>query len=78
MLIGLGLIGQLCFGVMSQDSLFQNDGRVFVRRVHEAYRNSCVVPTVKLGGGGVIVGCNVVQKNGEYETAHVRLAITLP
>ena len=56
MLIGLGLIGQLCFGVMSQDSLFQNDGRVFVRRrAHEAYRNSCVVPTVKFGGGGVTV-----------------------
>ena len=46
--------GQLCFGVMSQNSLFQNNGRVFVRRsAHEAYRNISVVPTVKFGGGGV-------------------------
>ena len=29
MQIGLGLIGQLCFEVMSQDSLFQNDGLGF-------------------------------------------------
>ena len=29
MQIGLGLISQLCFGVMSQDSLFQNDGLGF-------------------------------------------------
>ena len=56
MQIGLGLISRLCFGVMGQDSLFQNDGRVFARRrAHEAYRNSCVVPTVKFGGGGVTV-----------------------
>ena len=55
MQIGIGLIGQLCFGVMSQDSLF-NDGRVFGRRkAHEAYRNNSVVPTVKFGGGGVTV-----------------------
>lgn len=25
------------------------------RRSHEAYRNSCAVPTVKFGGGGVTV-----------------------
>ena len=56
MQIGLGLIGQSSFGVMGQDSLFQNDGRVFVRRrAHEAYRNNSVVPTVKFGGGGVTV-----------------------
>ena len=37
-------------------TLFQNDGQVFVRRrVHEANRNSCVVPTVKFGG--VTVWC---------------------
>ena len=34
---------------------FQNDGRVFVRRPHEAYRNSCVVPILKFGGGGLTV-----------------------
>ena len=40
----------------SRFTLFQNDGRVFVRRrPHEAYRNSCVVPTVKFGGGVVTV-----------------------
>ena len=47
----------IVLGVMSQDSLFfKNDGRVFVRRrAHEAYRNSCVVPTVKFGAGGMTV-----------------------
>jgi hypothetical protein len=36
----------------SRFTLFQNDGRVFVRRrSHEA----CIVPTVKFGGGGVTV-----------------------
>ena len=34
---------------------FQNDGRVFVRRPHEAYRNSCVVPILKFGGDGLTV-----------------------
>lgn len=32
----------------------QSEGRVFVRRrAREAYRNNCVVLTVKFGGGGV-------------------------
>ena len=34
---------------------FQNDGWVFVRRPHEAYRNSCVVPILKFGGDGLTV-----------------------
>ena len=58
MQIELGLIGQLCFGVMSQDSLsFKMMVMCFLRRIaHEAYRNSCVYPcTVKFGGDGVTV-----------------------
>ena len=49
----------------SRFTLFQNDGCVFVRRAHEAYRNSCVVPTVKFGGSTWCdcVECNVIQRN---------------
>ena len=42
------------WGDESRFTLFQNNGREFVRRrAHETYGNSCVVPTVKLSGGGV-------------------------
>ena len=40
----------------SRFTLFKNDGRVYVRRrQNEAFMNSCVVPTMKHGGGGVTV-----------------------
>ena len=42
------------WGDESRFTLFQNNGREFVRRrAHETCGNSCVVPTVKLSGGGV-------------------------
>lgn len=40
----------------SRFTLFESDGRVYVRRrLHEEYKNCCIVPTVKFGGGGVTV-----------------------
>ena len=40
----------------SRFTLFKNDGRVYVRRrQNEAFMNSCVVPTMKHGGGWVTV-----------------------
>ena len=43
--------GQLCFGEMSQ---YSSSFKMTVGCLRgEGYRNSCVVPTVKFGGGGV-------------------------
>ena len=40
----------------SRFCLYQNDGRVYVRlRIGEDYLDACVVPTVKNGGGGIMV-----------------------
>ena len=46
------------FSDESQFQLFRNDGRSFVRRrPGEAYRDDCVQPTLKHGGGSVMWGC---------------------
>ena len=40
----------------SRFTLFRNDGRTYVRRcVGEALLPECIAPTVKFGGGGVMV-----------------------
>ena len=40
----------------SKFNMFQNDGRVYIRRrAGEKFRDNCVIPTVKFGGGGVMV-----------------------
>ena len=40
----------------SRFTLFETDGKVYVRRrQNEAMRNDCIQPTVKFGGGGVTV-----------------------
>ena len=47
--------------------LYQSDGKMYVRRrVGEEYLNACVVPTVKHGGGGIMVwGCMMTQGEGQ-------------
>jgi hypothetical protein len=36
--------------------MFQTEGRVFIRRrTGEKFKDNCVIPTVKFGGGGVLV-----------------------
>lgn len=40
----------------SKFNMFQTDGRVYIRRrTGERFNDDCVVPTVKFGGGGVMV-----------------------
>lgn len=40
----------------SKFNMFQSDGRVYIRRrTGERFKDDCVVPTVKFGGGGVMV-----------------------
>jgi len=40
----------------SRFTLFQTDGPTFVQRRHgETLRQDCVVPTVKYGGGGIMM-----------------------
>ena len=49
---------KVIWGDESQFTLFQSDGRTRVWRLpKEKYDVNCVVPTVKHGGGGVMVGC---------------------
>ena len=50
----------------SRFCLYQNDGRVYVRRrIGEDYLDACVVPTVKHGGGGIMVwGCMMTKGVG--------------
>ena len=47
----------------SRLTLFDSDGRVYVRRrQHEKYRNNCIVSAVKFGGGGVMVWCAMAYR----------------
>lgn len=56
---------------MSQNLVFfLNHGRVFlIKKNHGAYRNSCVVSTVKFGGGGVTVWCAMSYRNTRFFTS---------
>ena len=60
---------RVIFSDESRFLLFRNDGRPFVRRrPGEAYRDDCVQPTVKHGGGGVMVwGCMSESGVGELK-----------
>jgi len=57
-----------CMEHESRFTLFQNDGRIRVWRLpNERYKVDCVVPTVKHGGGGVMVwACFTWNELGLY------------
>lgn len=40
-----------------------------IKKNHGAYRNSCVVSTVKFGGGSVIVWCAMSYRNTGFFTS---------
>ena len=63
------------FSDESRFQLFRNDGRPFVRRrVGEGYRDDCVCPTLKHGGGSVMVwGCMSETGVGEIRKVTGRL-----
>ena len=49
---------QIIFSDESRFLLHRSDGRVYVRRMAgEEFMEACVQPTVKHGGGGIMVGC---------------------
>lgn len=66
---------RVVFSDESRFLLFRNDGRPFVRRrPGEAYRDDCVQPTVKHGGGGVMVwGCMNESGVGELKLVTGRM-----
>ena len=66
-------IGQKCDE--SRYQLFRNDGRAFVRRrTGDAYMEDCVDPTVKHGGGSIMVwGCMSEVGVGELKRVSGRL-----
>ena len=63
------------FSDESRFQLFRNDGRPFVRRrPGEGYRDDCVRPTLKHGGGSVMVwGCMSEMGVGELRKVSGRL-----
>ena len=66
---------KVVFSDESRFLLYRNDGRPFVRRrPGEAYRPDCVQPTLKHGGGGVMVwGCMSESGVGELVLVTGRL-----
>ena len=59
----------------SRFTLFRNDGRTYVRRrVGEALLPECIAPTVKFGGGGVMVwGTLTARGHGLLKTVRGNL-----
>lgn len=66
---------KVVFSDESRFLLFRNDGRPFVRRrPGEAYRDDCVQPTLKHGGGGIMVwGCMSESGVGKLTLVNGRL-----